>query len=54
MTHALPSAYLLAMPRDVLFGTAARIERWCAERNKCRPSLLDLDLARQFTKKETP
>lgn len=50
--HALPSAYLLSMPRNVLFGSAAGIEEWCADRNKVRPTLLDLDLARRFVNKE--
>lgn len=47
-----PSAYLLAMPRRVLFGKAAVIEKWCAERTKVSPTLLDLDLARRQMKKE--
>lgn len=47
-----PSAYLLAMPRRVLFGKAAVIEKWLAERGKERPTLLDLDLARRQMKTE--
>lgn len=42
----MPSAYLLAMPARVLFGEARAIEKWCAENEKCRPTLLDLGLAR--------
>lgn len=53
MRHTLPSAYLLTMPRNVLFGQAAGIEEWCAGRGKVRPTLLDLDLARRHVKKET-
>lgn len=47
MTNGRPSAYLTAMPDAVLFGEARVIERWCAERDKVRPTLLDLALARQ-------
>ena len=47
MMNDRPSAYLLTMPADVLFGEAAGIERWCRARDKCRPTLLDLSLARQ-------
>lgn len=50
--HTLPSAYLLSMPRNILFGTAAGIEAWCADRGKVRPSLLDLDMARRQSKSE--
>jgi hypothetical protein len=48
--HEFPSAYLLSMPRNVLFGSAAGIEAWCADRGKVRPSLLDLDVARRHVK----
>lgn len=41
-----PSAYLLAMPARVLFGDARAIEGWCHENKRCRPTLLDLGLAR--------
>lgn len=41
-----PSAYLLVMPARVLFGDARAIENWCAEKGKCRPTLLDLGMAR--------
>lgn len=40
------------MPRKVLFGKAAQIEQWLAERGKQRPTLLDLDLARRQTQNE--
>lgn len=36
------------MPRSVLFGTVRVIEAWCAANNKVRPTLLDLDLARNY------
>ena len=42
-----PSPYLLAMPDNVLFGNARAIEKWCHDEGKCRPTLLDLALARQ-------
>ena len=48
----MPSAYLLNMPARVLFGEARAIERWCAENEKCRPTLLDLGLARAWRKSE--
>lgn len=38
--------YLLAMPNKVLFGPAKGIEKWCKDNGKCRPTLLDLELAR--------
>ena len=47
-----PPAYLLAMPRGVLFGKAKAIEKWCATREKVVPTLLDLDLARRWVKAE--
>ena len=47
-----PSAYLLAVPHKVLFGKAAGLERWLSQRGKQRPTLLDLELARQQVKKE--
>ena len=45
-----PSAYLLTMPKGVLFGKAKGIEAWCAKRGKERPTLLDLGLARREVK----
>ena len=39
--------YPATMPRAVLFGTASEIEAWCHKNDKCRPTLLDLALARQ-------
>lgn len=47
-----PSPYLLAMPDAVLFGEARVIERYCAERDKVRPTLLDLGLARAMRREE--
>ena len=44
--------YLLAMPDKVLFGKAKAIEKWCKTNNKCRPTLLDLELARAQRKAE--
>lgn len=44
--------WLLAMPDSVLFGEARNIERWCGERKKSRPTLLDLELARAFRRRE--
>lgn len=49
-----PSAYLLAMPARVLFGEARAIEAWCAENEKCRPTLLDLGTAREVRHAERP
>lgn len=40
-------AYLMTMPRRVLFGPAKGIEAWCAENEKVRPTLFDLDNARR-------
>ena len=42
-----PSAYLLAMPKKMLYGQAAGIEAWCKENGKQRPTLLDLESARR-------
>jgi hypothetical protein len=33
--------WLLNMPRTLLHGTAAGIEKWCRTNEKCRPTLLD-------------
>lgn len=44
--------YPATMPRNVLLGSCRKIERWCAENNKVRPTLLDLALARKAVKKE--
>lgn len=49
-----PSAYLLTMPKGVLFGKAKAIEAWCAKRGKERPTLLDLALARREVKGTRP
>ena len=48
----MPSAYLLAMPARVLFGEARVIAKWCAENDKCAPTLLDLGMARLERKAE--
>lgn len=46
--HTLPSTYLIKdMPRRVLFGKAAVIEKWCRENGKAVPTLLDLACARK-------
>lgn len=45
-----PPTYLMQMPKRVLFGKCAAIEKWCKENNKERPSLLHLGLARQARK----
>lgn len=44
--------YPATMPRNILFGTARAIEKWCRENNKVRPTLLDLDTARREVKRE--
>jgi hypothetical protein len=51
MDHT-PSQYLLEMPARVLFAEARVIERWCAENNRCRPTLLDLGTAREWRSSE--
>lgn len=50
----MPSAYLMSMPARVLFGEARAIEKWCHDNEKCRPTLLDLGLARAYRKSERP
>lgn len=56
MTHisyGVGSAYLLRMPRKILFGRAKQIERWLRENDKQRPTLLDLESARRAVKRGT-
>ena len=45
-------AYLMNMPKRVLFGSAKAIEKWCLDNEKVRPTLLDLDRARRARKGE--
>lgn len=47
-----PSAYLMTMPKAVLFGQAKAIEEWCRENDKVPPTLLDLDLARRARRRK--
>jgi hypothetical protein len=49
--NRVPS-YLMDMPKRVLFGSCRAIEKWCAENDKVRPTLLDLDRARRARKGE--
>ena len=44
--------YLMDMPKRVLFGTCRGIEKWCADNEKVRPTLLDLANARRARKSE--
>lgn len=44
--------YLMDMPKRVLFGRCQAIEKWCAENEKVRPTLLDLANARKARKGE--